>query len=68
MYLAESICKTVSNLRISTGDAAWQGSISVGVAAITPDMEHYGELIKVADKGVYAAKRDGKNCVRTTMG
>lgn len=67
MYLAESICKTVSELRVSTGDGFWHGSISVGVAALNPDMECYEELIKVADEGVYAAKRDGKNCVRTTM-
>lgn len=68
MYLAESICKTVSELRVPTGDGAWQGSISVGVAASTPGMDHYEELIKEADEGVYAAKRDGKNCVRTTAG
>lgn len=64
MHLAELIRKTVSELRVPTGDRAWLGSISVGVAARTPDMKNYEELIKVADKGVYAAKEDGRNCVR----
>ncbi len=65
MNVAEIICKTVSELRVPTGDGAWHGSISVGVAAVTPDMKNYDELMKVADQGVYIAKQDGKNCVRT---
>ena len=64
MHLAELIRKAVSELRVPTGDGAWPGSISVGVAARMPDMKKYEELIKVADKGVYAAKEAGKNCVR----
>ena len=65
MNVAEIIRKTVSELRVPTGDGAWHGSISIGVAAMTPDMKNYDELMKVADQGVYAAKQDGKNCVRT---
>ncbi len=65
MNVAEIIRKTVSELRVPTGDGAWHGSISIGVAAVAPGMENYDELMKVADQGVYAAKQDGKNCVRT---
>ena len=65
MILAELIRKTVSELRVPTGDSAWQGSISVGLAARTPDMKDHESLIKMADSSVYEAKRDGKNCVRT---
>lgn len=65
MYVAESIRKAVSELRVPTGDEPWHGSISVGIAARTPATKTYEELIKAADKGVYAAKQDGKNCVRT---
>ena len=38
---------------------------SVGVAVRKDDMENFGSLLKAADQGVYAAKRDGKNCVST---
>lgn len=65
MNVAKSICKTVSKLRVPTGDGVWHGSVSIGVAAITPGMKSYDELMKVADQGVYVAKQDGKNCVRS---
>lgn len=64
MHIAESTCKTVSELRVPTGGEPWHGSISVGVASRTHDTKNYEELIKAADKGVYAAKQDGRNCVR----
>ena len=67
MNVAENVRRKVSELRVPTGDGFWKGSVSVGVAAVTPGMENCEELIKVADQGVYAAKQDGKNCVRTRM-
>ncbi len=65
MHIAELIRKSVSKLRVSTGGEPWHGSISVGAAARTPEIENYRELIIVADKALYIAKQDGKNCVRT---
>lgn len=64
MEQAESIRKTVSNLRAATGGEPWHGSVSIGVANRKADMKHFEELIKAADLGVYAAKVAGKNCVR----
>jgi hemerythrin len=64
MHIAELARKAVSALRVSTGDGVWNGSISVGLAARSPDMESHEDLIKAADKSVYEAKRDGRNCVR----
>ncbi len=66
LHLGELIRKTVSELRVPTGDGAWHGSISVGLATRSADMENSEDFIKVADEGVYVAKHDGKNCVRTT--
>ncbi|MCU7919887.1 MAG: diguanylate cyclase [Candidatus Thiodiazotropha sp. (ex Epidulcina cf. delphinae)] len=67
MHIAELTRKTISELRVPTGDGYWHGSISIGVAIRTPGIKNHEELIKMADKGVYAAKKDGKNCVKTTF-
>jgi len=64
MTIANNVQKSVSGLRIQTGDGHWCGSISIGVATVSTEMKDFEDLIKRADKSVYAAKRDGKNCVR----
>ncbi|WP_354623111.1 GGDEF domain-containing protein [Psychromonas sp. MME2] len=66
MHIAELARKAIAKLCVVTGGKPWHGSMSVGVACRTPDMLQYEDLIKVADKGVYAAKKAGKNCVRST--
>ena len=63
MILAESIRKEVAALRVPAGQGEWVGSISVGVAVRTTEMAGLDELMKAADLGVYAAKRNGRNCV-----
>ena len=65
LHIAECLRKNISQMRVPTGDGYWQGSISVGVAVRQKEMEKFEDLIKAADKGVYAAKRAGKNCVKT---
>lgn len=64
MYIAELTRKVVSELRVHTGGEPWHGSVSIRVASRSPDMESCDELIKAADKCLYAAKEAGKNCVR----
>ena len=65
MLVAEQTRSEVAGMRVPTGGEPWHGSISVGVAVRDPDMEGYEALLKQADEGVYAAKRAGKNCVRS---
>lgn len=67
MHIAEIMKEKIAGLRVPTGDTSWKGSISVGVAAKVSGVNHFEELIKIADQGVYAAKKDGKNCVRTVQ-
>ena len=67
MKLAESIRTEVAALRVPAGAGEWVGSISVGVAARTTGMAGLDELMKAADLGVYAAKRNGRNCVATSQ-
>ena len=38
-------------------------SVSIGVAVRTAGMNSMEDLLKTADLGVYAAKRNGRNCV-----
>lgn len=65
LHVGQILQEKIAALRVPTGDGAWKGSISVGVAARTPSHSQFEALIKSADEGVYAAKRAGKNCVRT---
>ncbi len=65
MYVGEMLRKNISSLEVDTGEAVWKGSVSIGVATTTPEMDKMETLLKIADKGVYQAKRDGRNCVRS---
>jgi hemerythrin len=65
IHLAQLVRKAVSNLSVQAGEGIWQGSISMGVAARTAAMANPDDLLKAADEGVYLAKRDGRNCVRS---
>lgn len=66
LQIADTVRKNVSKIRVQTGDGHWQGSVSVGFSVRNEDMDSFESLIKSADEGVYAAKRDGKNCVRVS--
>lgn len=61
---AEQLLKNVNMMNVVTGDSYWQGSVSIGVATSTEEMLDHNALIKMADTGVYEAKRSGKNCIR----
>ncbi len=64
IHIANITHTKISELTVEVAGGAWQGSISVGVAVKTDSMRSPGDLIKAADRGVYAAKEAGKNCVR----
>jgi hemerythrin len=64
MKIAEDTRQRVCEMRVATGGDPWLGSISVGVAARTAQMQQPDELVKKADESAYAAKHAGKNCVR----
>ena len=65
MYLAKLVRKAVAEMKVRAGMGVWKGSISIGVAARNHTMESPDALLKAADDGVYLAKRDGRNCVRS---
>ena len=57
--------ESVSKLKVKTGGSAWEGSVSIGVSTRTDDMKNINDLLKIADKGVYLAKENGKSCIKT---
>ncbi|OEU73290.1 MAG: diguanylate cyclase [Desulfuromonadales bacterium C00003068] len=64
LCLANQIHERIAALTVNAGDGEWCGSISVGVATKNSVMQQPDELIKLADRGVYAAKEAGRNCVK----
>ena len=67
MFIAESICMQVNNLKIVHEDSKVNKyiTISLGVATTIPTIKsHLDELISQADKALYFAKKNGRNCVR----
>lgn len=65
MHVAEQTRSNVAALIVEAGEGSWHGSISVGVAVNSDGIASIDELLKAADDGVYKAKREGRNCVRT---
>jgi hemerythrin len=63
LKVAEKVRSEVAALRVKAGMGEWVGSVSVGVATRTREMKSMEDLLKAADLGVYAAKRNGRNCV-----
>ncbi len=63
LHVAEQMRLALGKIPLMAGKGIWRGSISVGVAVRQPDMKNPEELIKAADQGVYAAKRNGRNRV-----
>lgn len=67
MHLGEMLRSRVADLRVPAGDGCWYGSISIGLGVMDDTMSGIDDLLKTADEGVYVAKRDGRNCVRTAQ-
>ena len=62
--LAESIRSRIATHREKIGETKLKITISVGVADILPEEDSLDEIIRRADKALYAAKRAGRNCSR----
>ncbi len=68
LLIAEQLREAGTRLRVPLGTAEWRGSLSIGVAVRAPGMPGYEALIKAADNGLYAAKRQGRNRVGQASG
>ncbi len=62
--LAERLRTVVASTPVVTGRARVQVSVSIGVAArIFENTDELSQLISEADTALYAAKRNGRNCI-----
>ncbi len=60
--VVEHLRKSVEEMHIETDQGAViPVTISAGLAAITSDVSRYEEILAQADKGLYSAKRNGRN-------
>jgi len=60
---ARNVWKTVEQAEIETGKKKLHITISVGVTALSPDINSEDELLRRADDALLAAKRRGRNNV-----
>jgi diguanylate cyclase (GGDEF)-like protein/hemerythrin-like metal-binding protein len=67
LVIAELTRARIANLRVQAGKGVWVGSISIGVAVNSPNIDGVDALLKMADENVYRAKSGGKNCVRFSI-
>ena len=67
--IAETIRLAVAKQPIRCNGTAIPVTISIGVATLEPRsaMTEPGHLLKAADLAVYAAKRSGRNCVKSIL-
>ena len=65
--VAERIREAVEVYKLLTENESVSVTISIGVVEYHPDIQTLDQLIKNADKAMYAAKQAGRNCTMTYM-
>ena len=63
LLAAERLRRMVKALKISVGGVDIQVSVSVGVASREAGMESEDDMLRAADKALYAAKNAGRDRV-----
>ena len=63
VQLAERIRSAIENQRVRTGDADINYTVSIGVASMDTEVSGVDQLLKLADRALYAAKKAGRNRV-----
>ncbi|MBI3592595.1 MAG: GGDEF domain-containing response regulator [Nitrospirae bacterium] len=61
--LAERLRKTLETYKFSILPHLYALTVSIGISSITEDLQDVDDLLKIADKALYAAKTQGKNRV-----
>ncbi|PKN57452.1 MAG: GGDEF domain-containing protein [Betaproteobacteria bacterium HGW-Betaproteobacteria-17] len=64
LQVGEQVRRAAAAMRVKAGGGTWRGSVSVGAASRDASTASPEALVKAADRAVYTAKRDGRDCVR----
>jgi len=62
--VAENMRVALESYRLNWKGKSYQISVSIGIVNITADSKDITEVLNAADSACYAAKRDGRNCIR----
>jgi diguanylate cyclase (GGDEF)-like protein len=64
LVFAERLREAIARVRVGTGGGATLGvTVSIGVAAWSPDLQSPQAFIAQADEALYCAKQSGRDCV-----
>jgi diguanylate cyclase (GGDEF)-like protein/PAS domain S-box-containing protein len=63
VMIAERLCQDISTLNVSIDSDNLHFSVSLGVSALSDKIVSVEALLYAADKALYGAKNEGKNCV-----
>lgn len=61
---AERLCSAIENNEIEIDGVAYKVTVSIGVASMHPADRDYDDILRRADRALYRAKAEGRNCVR----
>ena len=64
LRLAERFREAVEGQRVRSGNDEIGYTVSIGVASMGPGITGVDQLMKLADRSLYAAKKAGRNCIR----
>ena len=63
LQVAERLRRAIAAARVTAGKKPIRFTVSIGVASAEPNRGNIEDALSRADKALYAAKADGRNCV-----
>jgi diguanylate cyclase (GGDEF)-like protein/PAS domain S-box-containing protein len=65
--IGENLRERIGSEAIPAGDGLLRVTVSIGAASVAPDDTNFEAGVRRADRALYAAKQDGRDCVRLDL-